>query len=174
MNTLPATMIRAMRADDGPAVLRIYQQGIDTGHATFQDQAPSWIEWDQSHAPQVRLLAEHNGQAVGWASLSAISTRPVYTGVAEHSIYIANEARGQGVGLKLLKAFIEYSEAAGYWMLQSGVFPENKASIAMHEYAGFRIVGIRERVGLMSYGPMEGAWRDVVFIERRSATIGVK
>ena len=163
-----------MRADDGLAVLRIYQQGADTGHATFQTHAPSWDEWDQDHTRDARLIAERNGAIAGWASLARVSSRPVYAGVAELSIYIADDARGCGVGRLLLNALIESAEAAGYWMLEAGVFPENRASIALHESAGFRIVGTRDRLGRMTHGPMSGVWRDVVLLERRSPTIGVE
>jgi L-amino acid N-acyltransferase YncA len=174
LTTFGSTKIRVMHAADAPAVLRIYQEGIDTGHATFQAHAPSWEEWDRAHTPDARLVAERDGAIAGWVGLSKISSREVYAGVAEHSVYIANDARGFGVGRLLLRAMVESSEAAGYWMLQSGVFPENKASIAAHESAGFRAVGIRKRVGLMSYGPMKGVWRDVVMVERRSQVVGVE
>jgi L-amino acid N-acyltransferase YncA len=174
LNTRPATTIRTMRADDGPAILRIYQQGADTGHATFQTSAPPWEEWDHGHTRDARLVAERDGGVAGWAALARVSSRPVYAGVAELSIYIADDARGAGVGRLLMESIIESAEAAGYWTLESGVFPENRASIALHESTGFRIVGTRERQGRMTHGPMTGVWRDVVLLERRSATIGVE
>jgi phosphinothricin acetyltransferase len=174
LDTLSTTTIRAMRAEDGPAVLHIYQQGADTGHATFQTAAPSWDEWDRAHMRDARLIAERNAAIAGWAALARVSSRPDYAGVAELSIYIADDARGVGVGRLLLESLIESAEAAGYWMLEAGVFPENSASIALHKSMGFRIVGTRERLGRMTHGPMTGVWRDVVFLERRSPTIGVE
>jgi phosphinothricin acetyltransferase len=164
--------IRAMRDSDADAVLRIYQEGIDTGHATFQDSAPDWAGWSTGHLPECRLVAGLDGRTAGWAALSGVSSRCVYRGVAEESIYIGAAARGHGIGRKLLQALIEASEQAGIWTLQSGIFPENRASLALHQQLGFRILGIRERLGMMSYGPMAGQWRDVVFVERRSDRVG--
>ena len=164
--------IRAMTADDAEAVLRIYQEGIDTGQATFAPAAPDWQTWDADHLPHSRLLARLDGRPVGWAALSSVSGRAVYRGVAESSVYIVREAWGRGIGRRLLAALIAASEAAGIWTLQAGAFPENAASIALHEKAGFRVVGLRERIGLMEHGPFAGRWRDVVYMERRSKFVG--
>jgi phosphinothricin acetyltransferase len=169
VDSLTVVTIRAMQNDDADAVLAIYQQGIDTGHATFQDVAPDWQTWSKAHLAECRLVAEVDGRVAGWSALSAVSSRCVYRGVAEESIYIAAGARGLGVGKQLLQALVDTSEQAGFWTLQTGIFPENRASIALHEQVGFRILGIRERIGLMSYGPLAGTWRDVAFMERRSS-----
>jgi L-amino acid N-acyltransferase YncA len=165
--------IRAMEKPDRNAVLRIYQEGIDTGHATFQPLAPNWDEWDQSHLSEGRLVAERLGRVVGWVAMARISSRSVYAGVVEHSIYIADEARGLGAGRHLMLAFIKSIEALGFWTLQAGVFPENRASITLHQSVGFKVVGTRQRIGQMGFGPLKGVWRDVVLLERRSETIGV-
>ena len=166
-------LIRAMRGDDGPAVLAIYGDGIATGDATFQTQAPDWTAWDAGHLPAARLVAEQKGELIAWAALSPVSARPVYCGVCEVSIYVASNGRGGGFGKRLLVALIEASEAAGIWTLQAGIFPENETSIALHAAHGFRIVGRRERLGRMSYGPHAGHWRDVVLMERRSTRAGI-
>ena len=160
-------------ADDWPAVRRIYTEGIATGHATFVDQPPSWPEFDDTRLPDHRLLAiDATGAALGWVALTHVSSKPVYRGVVEHSIYIAAHARGRGVGRHLLQALISSTEQAGIWTIQTGIFPENTASLALHHTAGFRTVGTRERVGRMNYGPKAGTWRDVIAIERRSPTTG--
>jgi L-amino acid N-acyltransferase YncA len=160
---MPEHLIRPMRPDDWPEVKAIYEAGIATGNATFETEAPSWERWDSSHLPDHRLVAEHDGRVVGWAALSPVSNRPVYRGVAEHSVYIAPETRGQGVGRSVLEALIESAEAAGFWTVQTGIFPENSASLALHAACGFRVVGTRERIG-----QLDGRWRDVAFLERRS------
>jgi L-amino acid N-acyltransferase YncA len=157
--------IRAMRDDDWPVVARIYEEGIATGDATFETAVPSWEAWDAAHGP-VRLVAEHRDEVVGWAALAPVSRRPAYAGVAEVSVYVAAAARGAGVGRGLLAALVEASEPAGYWTLQAGVFPNNTASLALHAAAGFRVVGRRERIGAR-----DGVWRDVILLERRSATV---
>ena len=164
---------RPMAAGDADDVLRIYREGIDSGHATFAPAVPDWAGWDEAHLPHSRLVAVTAGRIVGWAALIPVSSRPVYRGVTELSIYVSTEARRSGVGRALMEALIEVSEAAGIWTLQAGIFPENAASIALHETYGFRIVGTRERVGKMEYGPMAGRWRDVVLMERRSTVAGV-
>ncbi len=163
--------IRPMRAADGATVLAIYGGGIATGHASFQKTVPSWDDWDASHLACCRLVAEEAGAVVGWAALSPVSSRRVYAGVGEVSIYLADDVRGRGVGDRLLGALIEASEAAGLWTLQAGIFPENAASIALHRKFGFRQVGIRERLGRMTHGPLAGEWRDVMLLERRSPVV---
>ena len=157
-----------MSPEDWNSVRLIYLEGIDTGNATFARVAPEWTEWDQSHLDICRLVARSGTEVLGWAALSPVSRRAVYAGVAEVSIYVAARARGRGVGRRLLAALVEASEATGIWTLQAGIFPENEASIRLHKSAGFRVVGIRERIGAMN-----GRWRDVVLLERRSAVAGV-
>jgi L-amino acid N-acyltransferase YncA len=152
---------------DWTDVARIYEEGIQTGNATFETELPQWEEWDTGHLHACRLVMEEDGVIVGWAALSAVSRRQVYRGVAEHSIYVADSARGRGVGTELLGALVADSEEAGFWTLQTGIFPENEASIGLHERHGFRVVGIRERLGRH-----HGRWRDVVLMERRSAEAG--
>lgn len=165
--------LRAMEPGDGPQVLAIYQAGIDTGHATFEVTAPDWPAFDAKYLTDCRLVALADDAVVGWVGLTPISSRAVYRGVAEHSIYIAPEARGIGVGRMLLEALIEQSEQAGYWTLQTSIFPENEASIGLHEAYGFRVLGKRERIAKMTYGPMAGQWRDTTIMERRSAIAGL-
>ena len=155
-----------MSVEDWPAVRSIYLEGIATGNATFEKIAPEWERWNEGHLPACRLVARARDEVVGWAALSPVSRRPVYAGVAEVSVYISARARGQGVGTALLSRLVEDSEQAGIWTLQAGIFPENTASIQLHQRAGFRMVGIRERLG-----SMDGRWRDVVLLERRSAII---
>lgn len=155
-----------------PEVERIYAAGIATGHATFESEPPSWEQFDAAKLVGHRLVALEAGRVIGWAAASGVSDRCVYAGVAEHSVYVDPAAAGRGIGRLLLDALVASTEAAGIWTLQSGVFPENTASLAVHRSAGFRVVGTRERVGRMSYGPMAGQWRDVVFIERRSDRAG--
>jgi L-amino acid N-acyltransferase YncA len=157
-----------MIAQDWPAVRAIYLEGIATGNATFADSAPEWEEWDQTHLAGCRLVARSGGDVLGWAALSPVSRRVVYRGVAEVSIYVAERARRRGVGRLLLSALVPQSETEGIWTLQAGIFPENIASVELHKQAGFRIVGVREKIGVL-----QGRWRDVVLMERRSTTIGV-
>jgi phosphinothricin acetyltransferase len=161
-------VIEPMRDDDWDAVRLIYEEGIATGNATFETEAPDWESWNRSHRRDCRLVARAGARVIAWAALSPVSARRVYAGVAEASLYVASSARGQGVGTALLRALVEASERAGIWTLQGGVFPENAASLAMNRSCGFRVVGCRERIGRMN-----GAWRDVVLIERRSPLIGV-
>ena len=158
-----------MTAAQWPAVRAIYEQGIATGNATFETQAPGWEAWDRAHLTHSRLVAvDEAGTVLGWAALSPVSSRCVYGGVAELSIYIAADARGQGVGQQLLRALITDSEANGIWTLQAGTFEENTASIALHTQAGFRVIGHRERIG-----QHHGVWRNTVQMERRSPSVGV-
>jgi phosphinothricin acetyltransferase len=158
--------IRELRPDDWPAVRAIYEEGIRSGDATFETETPSWERWDAAHS-QLRLVAERNRSVVGWAALSPVSDRCCYGGVGEVSVYVAEAARGAGLGRSLLDELVERSEQAGYWTLSAGVFPENEASIRLHEACGFREVGTRERLG-----ELHGVWRDVVLLERRSALVG--
>jgi phosphinothricin acetyltransferase len=159
--------IRAMTAADADRVLAIYQAGMDGGNASFEHTAPDWAAFDASKLPDHRLVAvDGAGALLGWVAASQVSARAVYAGVVEHSIYVDPAAQGRRVGRALLDALIASTEAAGIWTIQSGVFPENSASLALHHAAGFRTVGVRERVGRhVSHG---NRWRDVVFIERSS------
>jgi L-amino acid N-acyltransferase YncA len=160
--------ITPMLPTDWPHVCRIYLEGIATGNATFQTEAPSWEAWDAGHLSSPRLVARAGEDVLGWVALSPVSARPVYAGVVEESVYIAASARGQGIGRALLNAIIAESEAAGIWTIQTGIFPENEASVYLHEVCGFRIVGRRERVGRL-----HGVWRDVLLLERRSPLVGI-
>ena len=159
--------IETMKPEDWEAVRAIYQQGIATGNATFETEPPEWETWDASHLQKCRLVARAGSQVLGWAALTPVSGRCVYAGVAEVSVYVARAARGRGVGKALLNALITESEQNGIWTLQAGIFPENAASIALHKACGFRGVGYRERIGQMN-----GVWRDVILMERRSKVVG--
>jgi phosphinothricin acetyltransferase len=161
-------LIEPLIFKDWPTVRRIYGEGIATGNATFETSLPEWEEWDSSHLSSCRLVAKLSDEVVGWAALSRVSSRCVYGGVAEVSVYVAEKSRGNGIGLRLLSSLIEASERQGIWTLQAGVFPENIPSIKLHERCGFRIVGIRERLGCL-----KGQWRDVALLERRSRSVGV-
>lgn len=145
-------------------VLAIYQAGLDTGNASFETTAPAWDRWDAAHLPRHRFVALAAERVVGWVAASPVSARPVYAGVLEHSIYIAPGSHGHGIGRALLDTYVAATEAAGVWTLQTGIFPENQASLALHHRAGFRTVGRRERIG-----QHHGRWRDVLLLERRSA-----
>jgi L-amino acid N-acyltransferase YncA len=160
--------ISPMLIEDWPAVRAIFVDGIRTGNATFEKHAPDWEHWHESHLKSPRLVARVEEQVAGWAALSAVSRRRVYAGVAEVSVYVAAEKRGRGIGHALLSELVEASEKECIWTLQAGIFPENAVSIAVHERAGFRIVGTRERLGCM-----DGQWRDVVLMERRSRQVGI-
>jgi L-amino acid N-acyltransferase YncA len=159
-----------MLPEDWEAVRTIYLEGLATGQATFETTAPSWDQWDSSHLPFARLIAtsEPDGSVKGWAALAPVSKRPVYSGVVEVSVYIARDSRGKGLGRQLLTLLIAESEKNGIWMLQASIFPENKASIALHELCDFRLVGNRERIGRMN-----GVWRDTMLLERRSSVVGI-
>ncbi len=163
--------IESMTAADWPAVRRIYQEGIATGDATLEREAPDWDHFDRSHRHDCRLVARlrAGGDVVGWTALTAYSSRRVYGGVAWESVYVAGTARGQGVGRALLTALIEASEAVGLWTLLAGVLADNAASLALHERVGFRQVGVQRALGQ----DVTGRWRDVVLLERRSPAIGV-
>lgn len=161
--------IRDMLPKDWPSVSRIYAEGISTGYATFENSVPDFKTWDDAHEKTCRLVAETNSKIIGWAALSAVSSRCVYGGVGEVSIYITKDARGLGTGTALLNKLITESEKAGYWTLQSGIFPENTASIKLHEKLGFRPIGKRERIGKTQ----KGVWKDNLLFEKRSITIGL-
>ena len=150
-------------------VSQIYQQGIETRNATFESKSPSWSDWDKGHLKACRIVAELGETIVGWAALSATSSRSVYRGVAEVSVYISQDHFGKKIGTLLLEKLIQESENEGVWTLQSGIFPENKASIIIHERLGFRVVGIRNKIG-----KMDGVWRDTILMERRSGVVGVR
>lgn len=167
-------VVTPLTEDMWPAVSEIYAAGIATGHATFEAEPPTWDAFDAGRLPQHRLAALGAGEEVlAFVAASAVSERCVYAGVVEHSIYVAAAARGRGVGRVLLHAFVASTEAAGIWTIQSGIFPENTASLALHRGAGFREVGTRSRLGRMAYGPLAGRWRDVILLERRSSITGV-
>ena len=159
--------IRPLETSDWPRVRDIYEEGIATGHATFETQAPSWEDWDERHIKACRLVAEDGGRVVGWAALWPASDRCVYGGVAEVSVYVSLDAQGEGVGTQLLQGLVSASEENGYWTLQAGIFPENRSSVRSHEKCGFRVLGIRERLGKMA-----DVWRDVLLMERRSSENG--
>lgn len=160
-------MIEPLRPEHWPDAARIYAEGIATRQATFETEVPTWEAWDRAHLREHRFVAVRAGRVVGWAALAPVSDRCVYGGVAENSVYVAAEARGQGVGRALLEALVASSEAAGIWTIQTGIFPENEASVRLHERVGFRVVGRRERLGRL-----DGAWRDVLLLERRSPVVG--
>jgi phosphinothricin acetyltransferase len=160
--------ITEMADDDWPEVQQLYQEGIATGNATFEPEAPDWEEWNRSHLTACRFVGRAGDQILGWGALSPVSSRCVYTGVAEVSVYVAAVAWGRGIGTALLRQLVEASERAGIWTLQAGIFPENEASLALHEACEFRQVGRRERLG-----QLHGCWRDVILMERRSRVAGV-
>ncbi|MER5809067.1 N-acetyltransferase family protein [Streptomyces sp. NPDC002033] len=160
--------IRPFEAEDAGRVLAIYQAGIDEGNATFETTAPTWADFDAAKLPEHRFAAiDGDGELLGWVAATRVSDRCAYAGVVEHSVYVHPAARGQGVARALLDALIVSTEAAGIWTIQSGIFPENTASLALHQRAGFRIIGTRERIGRH-----HGVWRDVVLLERRSPVLG--
>lgn len=167
---MPEFDVVAMTPKDWMEVRRIYAEGIDTQNATFETELPTWEKWDAGHRLDCRFIAKvagTSGELLGWAALSPVSSRNVYRGVAEVSVYVAAEARGRGVGTSLLKALIEESEAAGIWTLQAGIFPENAPSISLHKSCGFREVGVRQKIGKLGE-----RWRDTILLERRSTTVG--
>ena len=157
-----------MKESDWPAIKLIYEEGIATGDATFEAEAPDWEQWDKTHLPDCRLVAKSGNEIIAWFALSPVSSRCAYKGVAEGSLYVKSTARGKGIGKALLKAAVEESERIGIWTMQSGVFPENATSIGMQKACGFRQVGVREKIGCMN-----GRWRDVVLMERRSKIVGI-
>lgn len=157
----------AMKKNDFTNVMAIYQEGIQTGHATFQTDIPSWQDWHRSHFEDCRIVMKKEDRIIAWAALNPVSSRNVYRGVAEVSIYVKAEFRKQGYGKRLLRYLIEASEKKGYWTLQSSIFPENKGSLKIHQDCGFKIVGNREKLG-----KMHDQWRDVYLLERRSQKVG--
>ncbi|WP_405851537.1 GNAT family N-acetyltransferase [Streptomyces sp. NBC_00090] len=163
----PGVTLVAMTDDHAPAVMAIYQQGIDEGNATFETSAPPWSAFDTAKLAAHRLVAlDQQGRVVGWTAVSRVSARPAYAGVVEHSVYVCPTARGAGVGRTLLEALIVSTEKAGIWTIQAGIFPENTASLSLHESTGFRVLGRRERVARH-----HGVWRDVLLVERRSPVV---
>lgn len=162
------TTFGKMQPGDWQQVKKIYEEGISTGNATFQTSAPEWDEWNQSHLGHSRITATMNAKIAGWAALTPVSGRCVYAGVAEVSVYVSTEARGNGLGKQLLQRLIEESEVNNIWTLQAGIFPENTVSLKIHEACGFRIIGTRERIGQMN-----GVWRDTILLERRSTKTGL-
>jgi L-amino acid N-acyltransferase YncA len=163
---LNAVVIRPMTDANADAVLSIYQSGIDEGNATFETQLPAWESFSAARLPEHRFVASACDLVIGWIAVAAVSDRGVYAGVVEHSVYVDPEARGRGVGRQLLEALISSTESAGIWTIQSSIFPENIASLRLHASAGFRQIGVRERIA-----EQHGRWRDVILIERRSRAI---
>lgn len=163
---MTGVILEPMRPEHAERVLAIYRAGIDTGNATFETEPPTWEAFDRARLPEHRFVALDDGHVVGWVAASPVSDRCVYAGVVEHSVYVDPAARGRGIGRALLEALIASTEAAGVWTIQSGVFPENRASLALHRTLGFREVGVRERIGRR-----DGVWRDVVLLERRSPSV---
>lgn len=167
-----AVAIRPMRDGDWLAVRQIYGEGIATGHATFESEAPDWEQFNKSRLLRHRFVAENaDGRILGWAAVSPVSARPVYAGVVEHSVYVAAAARGLGLGAALLRALAESTERDGIWTIQASVFPENEASLKLHLANGYVVVGRRHRIARMAHGPLTGQWRDTILIERRSPAI---
>ena len=155
-------LVRPLDPDDYPAVADVFAEGISTGRATFETRVPTWEEWDAGHLPEHRFVAELDGEVAGWVAVVPYSRRAVYRGVGEESVYVAERARGRGVGRALLEAVIESARNGGLWTLQAGIFPDNVASLELHGRLGFREVGVRERIG-----QLDGAWRDVILLELR-------
>jgi len=168
INTVKNLHFRSLEKQDWLRVSEIYALGIATGNATFQEEIPSWEDWDNNHIKSCRILVEKDKKIIGWAALSAVSSREVYKGIAEVSVYIDPKYSGQKIGVSLLHQLIHASEKQGFWTLQAGIFPENIGSLKIHEKLGFRTIGKRVKVG-----KMKGIWRDTVLIERRSLIVGV-
>lgn len=178
MRNVDAVLLDRLSPADWPAVRAVWAEGIAGGHATFEAEPPSWEAFDAGRLPDHRLVARPagsttGGPVLGWVAVSPTSSRAVYAGVVEHSIYVAGTARGRGVGRLLLEELVRSTEAAGIWTIQSGIFPENAASLALHRAVGFDVVGVRRRLGRMPLGALAGTWRDVVLLERRSTVAGV-
>ncbi len=170
MNAPLTARIAPLAAEHWPGVEETYAAGIATGHATFESSPPSWEAFDAGRRPDHRLVAlDERDEVLGWVAVSDVSERCVYAGVVEHSVYVHPRARGRGVGRLLLDSLLDSTARAGIWTVQSGVFPENTASLALHAAAGFRTVGTRSRIGRMGHGPLAGTWRDIVLLEHRLA-----
>ena len=170
---LLVTPLRSMNPADWPAVEAIYRQGIEDGEATFETRTPTWEAFDSGRLGNPRLVAlGESGEVLAWAAASPVSTRAAYRGVIEHSVYVHRDARGRGLGRLLLDAFVTASDHAGFWTIQSSIFPENTVSLRVHRSAGFRVIGIRERIARSALGEHAGLWRDTVLIERRSSVNG--
>lgn len=168
-------IIRPMTVDDAARVIDIYGRAMTSGHATFQSEPGTWESWDAGHLAECRLVAcNGDGRVVGWAGLSGVSNRCVYSGIAEISVYVDPDCQGQGIGKMLLAELIKTSEESGIWSLEAGIFPENEASIALHHRLGFETVGRKRGLGRMTYGPLAGQWRDVMLLQRRSTVVGVE
>ena len=168
-NKKSQVVIREMSANDWEAVSQIYEEGLNTGLATFETSVPSYKSWDDAHIKECRLVATADNEILGWAALSPVSSRCVYGGIGEVSVYVGANARGKGVGKSLLENLVKSSEEAGYWTIQSGIFPENVGSIKLHEKVGFRFIGKRERVGKTQ----DGVWKDNLLFEKRSPIVGI-
>lgn len=161
-------VFRSMKKDDWISVAEIYRQGIESGNATFQRDIPTWDEWNQGHINTCRIVVSIDNEIAGWAALTPVSGRCVYAGIAEVSVYVSNQFKGQKIGTRLLERLISESEKEGYWTLQASIFPENKASLKIHYNLGFRNVGFREKIGKMN-----DIWRDTILLERRSKKAGI-
>jgi L-amino acid N-acyltransferase YncA len=162
----PSVELRPLTEDDWPAVAAIYWDGMRGGLATFETEVPTWEAWDRAHLARHRLVAELDGEVVGWSALSRASTRRCYRGVAENSVYVDGDTHGRGIGHALLAALVTGADEAGIWTIQTSIFPENRSSLALHECCGFRVVGVRERIA-----KRDGVWRDTLLLERRSELI---
>ncbi len=161
-------MIREMNYTDGPRILEIYKMGLESGNATFETEVPSWKEWDSKYLQHSRFVFTENEEILGWIAITPVSARKVYAGVAELSVYIDNSFHGKGIGSELMEKMIVSSEAHGIWTLFSSVFPENKATLRLHEKFGFRIIGSREKIA-----KLDDKWRDTIILERRSKVAGI-
>ena len=166
-------MIDIMKPEDWQQVRSIYREGIGTGNSTFEADAPDWDKWDSAHLQEHRLVVREGNTILAWAALSLVSTRSVYAGVVELSLYVTTAHRGKGIGAVLLNATIDSTEKAGLWTLQGGIFPENTPSLRLVKKHGFKEIGKREKIGKMTYGDLAGTWRDVILVERRSAMTGI-
>jgi phosphinothricin acetyltransferase len=166
-------MIDNMKPEDWQQVRSIYLEGISTGNATFEAEAPDWDKWNSAHLKEHRLVVREGNTILAWAALSPVSSRAVYSGVAELSLYVTILHRSKGIGSALLKAAIDSTEKAGLWTLQGGIFPENTPSLRLVKKHGFKQIGKREKIGKMTYGDLAGAWRDVILVERRSTVVSI-
>jgi phosphinothricin acetyltransferase len=161
-------IIRPLKTEDWQQVKAIYEEGIATGFATFETKCPEWEQWDAAHLKHSRLVAEVDGKVAGWVALSPVSSRCVYGGVGEVSVYVGKNWRGKGVGKVLLEKLIDESEKQDFWTIQSGIFSDNEASIKLHESVGFRKIGVRKKIGKLN-----GVWKDTILMEKRSEKVGV-